>query len=520
MKTLILDNYDSFTFNLYQAVAELGGDPVVHRNDALSIDDVRKLKPVNVIISPGPGNPYEKRDIGISEELVKYAEVERIPLLGVCLGHQVLSKHFGATVDRAPKPFHGKASLVAIDDRSNLFRELPNVIEVMRYHSLCAREETIPHDLRVIARTDDGIVMAIEHATLPLYGVQFHPESIGTPSGKTILKNFLGMKKNVDRTDPEIEELFSELFSEATSEQKRAELFRRIIALPITPESLAGAAQALRDRMLRVELPGNPVDTCGTGGSGKRTINTSTLSAFLVAASGGYVAKHGNRSASGNCGSFDLLEHLGVNVMLSPEAERRMYDALGIVFLFAPLHHPAMRLAAPLRKQHGRKTLFNLVGPLCSPASVRHQLLGTGNADDAKLLCDAMMLLGTLKSFVVMGLDGLDEISPCAPSIVYELPSGRKTYFSPSDLGLSAARTSEIEGGSPEDNVKIFLELSRGGGNEALRRLVILNASHALLLSGRASTLADAYDLARETLLLGKVHDLFLRYRDLSHRLS
>jgi anthranilate synthase component 2 len=194
MNTLILDNYDSFTYNLYQYVGELGGNPVVHRNDEITVEEVQKLDPTHIVISPGPGNPYTERDVGISEALIDYAEEKKIPLLGVCLGHQVLAKHFGAKVSRAPEVFHGKASKVKFTNpRSLIFQGLDDEIEAMRYHSLHA--ESVPEHFHLTAETDDGIIMAIEHESLPLYGIQFHPESIGTADGKHILQNFLSCKR-------------------------------------------------------------------------------------------------------------------------------------------------------------------------------------------------------------------------------------------------------------------------------------------------------------------------------------
>jgi len=192
MKTLILDNYDSFTYNLEQYVGELGGNPVTVRNDKIDIDDVRRLGITHVVISPGPGNPYTQRDIGISEELIDYCIEYDIPLLGVCLGHQTLGKHFGATVSSAPTLYHGKASSVTLK-KSPLFSGLEKTIEAMRYHSLCIEKETVPVELTITAISDDGVIMAMEHTKFPLFGIQFHPESIGTPSGKDILKNFLGL---------------------------------------------------------------------------------------------------------------------------------------------------------------------------------------------------------------------------------------------------------------------------------------------------------------------------------------
>lgn len=194
MSVLILDNYDSFTYNLYQEVGVLGATPEVVRNDAMTIEQIKARSYDAIIIGPGPGNPYTARDIGVSRALIDYAMASGIPLLGVCLGHQILGVHFGATVVRAKEPFHGKASILTIEPKSSaLFKGLPESIEVMRYHSLCVEDLRPP--LRATLSTNDGVVMALEHESLPIYGVQFHPESIGTPQGRMILKNFLGTQK-------------------------------------------------------------------------------------------------------------------------------------------------------------------------------------------------------------------------------------------------------------------------------------------------------------------------------------
>ena len=203
MKTLILDNYDSFTYNLYQYVAELDGDPVVVRNDELLMKEAKEtqeaeeakesiadIQPTHIIISPGPGNPDTPRDIGVSRELIDYAIEKNIPLLGVCLGHQILGVHFGSTVERAPEIFHGKESEILFDEpRSVLFADLPAVASVMRYHSLHVTQ--IPENFRETARTPEGMIMAMEHESQQIFGVQFHPESIGTPEGMRMLRNFL-----------------------------------------------------------------------------------------------------------------------------------------------------------------------------------------------------------------------------------------------------------------------------------------------------------------------------------------
>jgi anthranilate synthase component II len=189
-RVLIVDNYDSFTYNLYQYFGELGAEPTVERNDAISIEEIRARKPTHIVLSPGPGSPDRERDFGVSSKVILELASE-IPVLGVCLGHQGIIHYLGGKVVRAPEIVHGKTSRVR-HDGSRLFLGLEREIEVMRYHSLLGEKGTIPPVLKITAETvKDGLVMAVEHVEWPLYGIQFHPESIGTPHGKMILKNFL-----------------------------------------------------------------------------------------------------------------------------------------------------------------------------------------------------------------------------------------------------------------------------------------------------------------------------------------
>jgi para-aminobenzoate synthetase component 2 len=188
VRMLLIDNYDSFTYNLVQAFAALGADVLVYRNDALSVAGAETLAPTHLVISPGPGRPD---DAGVSLEMIG-AFAERIPVLGVCLGHQSLVQHFGGDIVRAPRLMHGKTSLAEHDGRT-IFAGLPQPLEVGRYHSLCAEPGTLPDTLEVTAETDQGEIMGVRHRTLPLEGVQFHPESVLTPAGDRLMENFLRM---------------------------------------------------------------------------------------------------------------------------------------------------------------------------------------------------------------------------------------------------------------------------------------------------------------------------------------
>lgn len=191
MKTLILDNFDSFTYNLYQYCAELYGSPEVFRNNEITVEQIKKNNYSHIIISPGPGTPENPDDFGVCAQVIR--EFTDTPILGVCLGHQGIIYQLGGKIVRAPYPVHGKQSLITLDRASPLFKGLPKQINVMRYHSLIGAQDTLPKELTVIASTEDDLIMAISHKTRPLYGVQFHPESIGTPQGKQLLKNFLAL---------------------------------------------------------------------------------------------------------------------------------------------------------------------------------------------------------------------------------------------------------------------------------------------------------------------------------------
>ena len=188
---LLIDNYDSFSYNLFQLLGELSPDIRVIRNDEMTVPEIRKLGPDHIILSPGPGRP---ENAGVIVEAARELGKD-IPLFGVCLGHQAICAAFGASVTYAKDVMHGKQSMVTLDPRCPLFAECPSPMPVARYHSLAADGKTVPDCLRVTSQTEDGEVMAVQHREFPVFGVQFHPESIMTPYGKTILRNFLQQRK-------------------------------------------------------------------------------------------------------------------------------------------------------------------------------------------------------------------------------------------------------------------------------------------------------------------------------------
>ena len=191
MKTLLIDNYDSFTYNLYQYIGELGGNPIVKKNDEVNREAVEKLSPTHIVLSPGPGTPEKDSDFGICQEVILTLG-KHIPLLGVCLGHQGIVYAFGGKIIPAPEVRHGKTSAIQHDGKT-IFTGIANPFTAMRYHSLLADSTTLPDCLEISAVTEDELIMGVRHKTYPIEGIQFHPESIGTHEGKKILKNFLSL---------------------------------------------------------------------------------------------------------------------------------------------------------------------------------------------------------------------------------------------------------------------------------------------------------------------------------------
>lgn len=523
MKTLILDNYDSFTYNLYQYCAEEGGNPVVYRNNELNLKDIERNGYTHIIISPGPGSPEKKKDFGICGDVIKKFK-GKIPILGVCLGHQGIIYFLGGRVIRAPIPVHGKRSLVKIDTRNPLFKNLPEEIEVMRYHSLIGDGSKIPDELSVIAKTkNDGLVMAVAHKTVPLFGVQFHPESIGTPTGKKILRNFLEIKMPIKGMNKdEAEKILCKMVDGKMREKEMEKILREMAERGETVSEIIGFANGMRKYAKKLPVKNNDLmDTCGTGGSGLPRMNISTAAAFVLAGAGIKIAKHGNRAASGRCGSFDLLEELGVNIDMPPEAVADAIEKIGIGFVFAPAFHPAMKLIAPVRKKLGVKTIFNLLGPLTNPAKPKYHLLGTTSVENAKKMIEAMKGLGYKKAMVVSGSDGLDDVTLSGKTHIFELNNGRvhEYDFSPEEIGLKRVKTfKNISGGIKEKNARIFLDLLGGEAPKDLQNLLYLNAGFGFVARGRAKDIKEGFGMAQTTIKSRKAHEKFIKYRDFSRQ--
>jgi anthranilate phosphoribosyltransferase len=274
-----------------------------------------------------------------------------------------------------------------------------------------------------------------------------------------------------------------------------------------TPAELAGAVRALRRAMvpLVAQRPEELVDTCGTGGGAVTTFNISTVAAFVAAGVGVRVAKHGNRSYTSRCGSADVLEAMGIPLDASATVLSRVLAEAGIVFMFAPLMHPAMRHVAAVRRELGVPTLMNLVGPLANPAGALRQVIGVPDPQRLALVGAALRSLGATHALVVHGEPGLDEISPLGPTRVMEVreDGDREWSIDPAALGLGGAGADDLRSGDPEVNARLTLEILSGRGPRGARDAVALNAAAAIYVSGRATSYRDALSTARDALASG-----------------
>ena len=295
------------------------------------------------------------------------------------------------------------------------------------------------------------------------------------------------------------------IMDETLSAVRAAALLAALAAKGETVEEVVGAARAMRERSVRVEH-GLPLvlDVVGTGGDNAHTINISTMAAFVVAGCGVPVAKHGNRAASSACGSADVLEALGVKIDRSPEASARVLREHGIAFLFAQRHHPAMRAVAPIRRELGVRTVFNVLGPLTNPAGANRQLIGVARPEHVGLVADALRALGAEAGAVIHGEDGLDEISGEAPTDVVQFDRGgvRHWTLNPADYGVHASRA-EIRGGDAHENAAAVLAIL-GGERSPRADLVRLNAALALVVAGEAVDLHDGMARAATSIETGR----------------
>jgi anthranilate phosphoribosyltransferase len=318
----------------------------------------------------------------------------------------------------------------------------------------------------------------------------------------------------------DISETFGQIMEGRCSEEEITRLLVALHEKGETVEEVAGAASAMRKKMTPIRTRhASFIDTCGTGGDGSKTFNISTAAAIVVAAAGVAVAKHGNRGITSRSGSADVLTALGVNVEADASCVEKCLDELGICFCFAPLMHRAMKHVAPVRKMIATPTIFNILGPLVNPASAPFQLLGVGKSALQPLLAEALLLLGTKRTVVVHGSDGLDEVTLSGPTRVIEAAEGQLHRFewTPEDFGLESASKDALLVNDPAESAAMIAEIFAGRRGPA-RDIVLANAAAALWTVDPSNTLRHWAEVAAETVDTGKAKKLLQRLAEKSHQ--
>ncbi|MCD8082940.1 MAG: anthranilate phosphoribosyltransferase [Clostridiales bacterium] len=286
-----------------------------------------------------------------------------------------------------------------------------------------------------------------------------------------------------------------------------------------TVEEITASASAMRAVGMRLEHDMDVLEIVGTGGDHSNTFNISTTASMVIACSGVYVAKHGNRGASSKCGAADVLEALGANIMISPERSTQILNEIGICFLHAQKYHTAMRFVGPVRKELGIRTIFNILGPLANPAAASMELMGVFDGEVVEPLAHVLANLGVTRALVVYGEDRMDEISASAPTKVCEVNHGSfSTYeITPEQFGLTRCKKEELVGGTPEENAKITMAILSGEEQGAKRTAVLLNAGAAIYLGGKAASIADGIEMAKEIIDSGRAKAKLEKFIELTN---
>ncbi|WP_085247495.1 bifunctional anthranilate synthase glutamate amidotransferase component TrpG/anthranilate phosphoribosyltransferase TrpD [Gilliamella mensalis] len=509
---LFIDNIDSFTYNLVDQLRNSKHCVTIYRNTIPADVIIEKLSQMQnpiLMLSPGPGAPSEA---GCMPELLKRLK-GKLPIIGICLGHQAIVESYGGTIVPAGDILHGKASLIEHDQQA-MFKGLPNLLPVARYHSL--KGENIPKTLTINALCNN-VVMAVRNDEDRVCGFQFHPESILTIQGVKLLEQTIAWALNppaekeqpkqeaiVDKQEYNIQPTLNKLYLGQTLSQEESKvLFNLIIQGKIEPtilasaiismkvrgekpDEIAGAAQALLENADAFDIPDYDfTDIVGTGGDGTNSINISTASAFVAAALGYKVAKHGNRGVSSKSGSSDVLSALGIKLNMSAQASRQALDELGVCFLFAQQYHSGFRHAASVRQQLKTRTIFNVLGPLINPSRPKRILLGVYHPDLIKPIAETLQMLNYQHAYVVHGA-GMDEVAIHGETYVAEVKNGEIRYFTltPDDFGLPTFTLKDIEGGTPEQNRDMLLAILQGHGKAAHQAAIAANVAMLMSLFG------------------------------------
>ena len=306
----------------------------------------------------------------------------------------------------------------------------------------------------------------------------------------------------------ESKSLFSNIMEGKYNEISIIKILKALSKKVETKDELAGGIFVMRSKAIIVKVPINTIDTCGTGGDGQNSLNISTAAAIVLASTGVKVAKHGNRAVSSNCGSADVLEALNIKINLSPEETEQSIEKVGFAFMFAPNYHQAMKHVAGARKKISKKTIFNLIGPLSSPAQVKKQVVGVFNEKWMMPFAEALKENNVENAFIVHSEDGMDEISPFAKTKIIELNNGNIKNFTidPAELNITNKNTENLKGRNAEYNAKKIIDIYKGADNE-FSDSVALNVAAGLIVSSKEKNFKTAYEFTKQHLKSGKVFD-------------
>ena len=343
-----------------------------------------------------------------------------------------------------------------------------------------------------------------------------------TNSNQVIAKAIFKLVEGLNLSEPEMIAAFSEIMEGKATPAQIGSFITALRMKGETVDEITGAAKTMRKMASRIPVSGTGdlIDTCGTGGDNRNTFNISTTAAFVVSAAGVRVAKHGNRSITSRCGSADVMEELGIKVYLKPEDIGRCIDETGIGFLFAPNLHGAMKHAFGPRKEIGIRTIFNMLGPLTNPAGANIQILGVYDGRITEMLAKVLNRLGTRRALVVHGLDGLDEITICAETVISELKNGEvSTYrIHPMDCGLPVRELGDIKGSTVKENAEIVLKVLKGEKGP-YREIVLINAGAALMAADVVKSLKEGLKRAADIIDSGLAYKKLQALKDLSNQL-
>ncbi len=501
---VVIDHFDSFTHNLVQMLRETTPTEVRSiRAGTYTQDELEKLPIDGLVMSPGPGGPEEYPE---SLETIRRF-TGRVPILGVCLGHEQLVAAYGGRIRRGKRIMHGKTDEMLSDGRG-VFRNIASPSSFMRYHSLVA-DPDLPDCLEASAWSRlDGDVMAVRHKDHPVEGVQFHPESIGSESGRRVLENFVNYRREPfptrailtrllkgENLDVETARAFMLEVAEGNiTDSQLAGYLCALEAKGITAEEIAGCASVLVDKRVPFKASVPVLDIVGIGGDNKGSFNLSSMAAVATAAVGQPMAKHGGRAVSSFCGSADFYAELGYPLMLAPKKSEELLEKTGFAFLFAPLYHSAMKHATVARRELAVRTMMNLLGPLSSPARAEYQVLGVPEPSLLRPIARAAALLGVKKVMTICSEDGLDEFSCAAPTRYMIGGVGQEEQefvFDPTEAGIPLSGQEALAGGTAEENAAIARKLMDGEIEGGLLDAVSLNAGAGLFLAGKAESIAD-----------------------------